>query len=202
MGFSNAINRLTGDVIAGPGSGSQATTLVLTANVQDLIDDEIENLVIPANGYGITGNTGLTPTPAVGLTSSTSHNIQVSVPTTSAVTIFTSASLPIGTYLFVGGTTFVLASALESSVEESIGVGTATATFEGKTGGAVTIGVIDAIHYYNNQGDVALSGIVTVTAPGTVIVTARAITNAAAASAQTGEYNVGNTNAYTFVRIS
>jgi hypothetical protein len=131
---------------------------------------------VPANGYGITGNTGATPTPAVGLTSlAGSLGSSVYIPN-SATTLLTTGSLSVGTWL-VNAVINLWKETTSSAVTVNfnLAVGTATATLAGAT--SQDIGDNTSAAY--NYTSVHLSAIVTVSVAGTLIVqgTANAGTN-------------------------
>ena len=130
---------------------------------------------VPANGYGITGNTGATPTPAVGLTRAGGNTSGgVTLPHTGTVTtIIDTASLGIGTWLlnftvaiqWGGGGNATCTAIAQCNL--NIASDTATASFAGAGTMAMEAGVIGTYMI----AAVVLTTIATVTVAGTVKVT-------------------------------
>lgn len=121
---------------------------------------------IPANGYGVTGNTGLAPTPAVDLNSTTQVlSSDSSALAMGANTIMTTASLAPGLYLVVATVTYAVA-ANAVHVDTYIVAGTATASL---TGLAVSSQSITT-----GPTAVTISGLINVSGAGTVVLTAYA----------------------------
>lgn len=121
---------------------------------------------VPANGYGITGNTGATPTPAVALTTDAkAMAADTTLGTASGlVTVLTSNSLAIGTWLVVARFFSDPQTGFSSQVQLTAVVNSATATFAGQT--------YDSYAILSGAGFTAqslgLAMIVTVTSAGTI----------------------------------
>src|ERR1017187_8462832 len=93
---------------------------------------------VPANGYGITGNTGATPTPAVGLTNQSSFIGSPVTLTAATPSNVTSLSLAAGTWLLMGQAAIDNTTAATNAVG-TLGIGTTTASFTGALTGAEII---------------------------------------------------------------
>jgi hypothetical protein len=152
----------------------------------------------PANGYGITGNTGLTPTPAVGLTSSGAEiSTNVNLNNTGGVTtIIDTPSLAVGVWLLTFTATIVFGVAGSNTALAqcilAITADTATATFAGVPSCRMTPGVVAT-----NLGLAStLSVIATVTVAGTVKLTG------AYTDTTLGAVAFNNATGYTAVRIA
>jgi hypothetical protein len=195
---AEGITALTGDVTA-TGPGSSAATLVSTAAVKAIIDAEIAAEVIPANGYGITGNTGLTPTPAVTLTSASSF-IGGPVTITGATPVnVTSLALAVGTWLLMGQATIDNTVAAVPIVA-ALGIGATTASFTGAlTGAEILLGGSTAVtaHF----ASISCSCVIVVAAPTTYFLVAN-LGNAAATGSVLAADNVGNLSGLIAVRIA
>lgn len=151
---------------------------------------------VPANGYGITGNTGATPTPAVALTSAGGVALSPVTLTNSATTkILDTSSLGVGTWLV---TFIVLCTAAPAAIEIEMLADTATASFNGVAAGECPAGATGAV-------TVVVQAIVTVTGAGTIKVqaynnNATGTQQALAATTGTAGYEFGT--GYTAVRIA
>jgi hypothetical protein len=148
---------------------ASGSTIAIVTSVQSVINLAAQSMT-PANGYGITGNTGLTPTPAVGLTSAAGTITSgVVLPHAGTVTkIMDTASLGVGTWLltFTAGLLFGNGGANTGNAQCAFtaAVDTATATFAGVTTSFLQAGFVGQ---YAVQ-ETTLTMIVTVTVAGTV----------------------------------
>lgn len=150
---------------------------------------------VPANGYGITGNTGATPTPAVGLTQNAGVlGSGVPLPQNVATKIIDTASLGIGTWLVTIGSTIQSTSpgAAADTITLVAAVDTATATLTGPTTGVYTPGVITTAWNTN----ITVTFVAVVTVAGTIKLTGT-FTGVSGAAAISGAYT-----GYTAVRIA
>jgi hypothetical protein len=155
---------------------------------------------VPANGYGINGNTGLTPTPAVVLSNDAGHLASsASLGVNTMTTVLTTASLAVGTWKIVASVAFSFNDASVSGI--AIGaVGTATATLEGCYAAPVlappSVGA----------GFVAtLTFRATVTSAGTVLIRAQCAGGSGGIAVGSGtwaNYTYTNATGYTAVRIA
>ena len=122
--------------------------------------------IVPANGYGITGNTGSTPTPAVSLT--TASGVLGSDFTLSGgfQTFLSSASLGVGTWIINVTVNVSITSGAGAAVQMATHViaGTATATFSG----VVTQGVSDGVLSNTSFQTMTLTCKAVVTVAGTI----------------------------------
>lgn len=156
----------------------------------------IPTAVSLANGYGVTGNTGLTPTPAVRLTHAEGNIVaDVALPANADTTFLTTASLDIGTWLVYIGATVVVAD-VSHELGIHMAVGSATATFAGMLSTAGK-GSID-------EQCLTIQCIVTVTAPGTLIGVATLLGGATIGTVKATTIDIVLTKAtgYTAVRIA
>jgi hypothetical protein len=150
---------------------------------------------VPGNGYGITGNTGATPTPAVGLSVlSGSLGSPVSISGSVETKVFDTASLGIGTWLVTMNMTANGANA--NSFEMRATVDTATATLTGATSAAM----VETVTGY--QAHLSISFIAVVTVAGTLQLTAVISSNGGTAEAVTTTESWANATGYTAVRIA
>ena len=155
---------------------------------------------MPANGYGIIHNSGLSPTPAVALTSAAaSLGADVSLPQNTLTTIITTVALAVGTWHVTVGFPVETGAANESIDVETV-VGTATATFSGQS--ASTVGYTQAV-----GGGVlfcvALNFLCVVTVPGTIVIQCEMAGGATAATVKYTSQTQGYANCagYAAVRI-
>jgi hypothetical protein len=151
--------------------------------------------VSPANGYGITGNTGATPTPAVALSwAAGSIASNVGLPGSSDTPIFSTASLAVGTWLV---NVFVTAEsgASASTVEIKMLAGTATATLAGAQSAASVSGATDY------EAHVSLSCIAVITVAGTLEVVGVCSTSSGTALAYTTTNVYPAATGYTALKV-
>jgi hypothetical protein len=127
---------------------------------------------VPANGYGISGNTGATPTPAVGLTEAsavlaTNTTLSASV----ATTLATSPSLGIGTWLLFAVVTLTQNTTTASPLNTACAVvaGTGVATIAGPNEFWISVPAGASLA---NLVSAALAAVLTVTTAGTFILQA------------------------------
>jgi hypothetical protein len=91
---------------------------------------------VPANGYGITGNTGATPTPAVSLTQTSGVlATNKALPVNTPIDVIDTGSLAAGTYRVSMGMVGLLADP-SSGISAQASVKSGTATLSGKTSAA------------------------------------------------------------------
>ena len=176
---------------------ASGSTIAIVTSVQSVINLAAQSMT-PANGYGITGNTGLTPTPAVGLTSSGAEiSTNVNLNNTGGVTtIIDTPSLAVGVWLLTFTATIVFGVAGSNTALAqcilAITADTATATFAGVPSCRMTPGVVAT-----NLGIAStLSVIATVTVAGTVKLTG------AYTDTTLGAVAFNNATGYTAVRIA
>ena len=155
--------------------------------------------IVPANGYGITGNTGLTPTPAVGLTvASGSIGANVPLPGGTVTKVFDTAALGIGTWLVNAGCTF-LTPAATAQFELTIAVDTAVATITGPFSGEFN----PTTSLESETYQMHLSAIVVITTAGTLqLKFANLQATATTALAATGSESYAGATGYTAIRIA
>ena len=109
----------------------------------EIVDKRPAAIQVPDSGYGITGNTGSTPTPAVSLTSTSSFissNVTLTATTPKDITSLTLAA---GTWLLIGQATIdnttaavISATGLWISTTSNGGAATSLTGAEGVLGGA------------------------------------------------------------------
>jgi len=127
--------------------------------------------IVPANGYGITGNTGLTPTPAVGLTTATSFiagNINLTASTPAEIT---HVALAAGTWLIIGKA-LIAGTAANANTDIWLGTTSASATGAYDSSSILTLYVAQT-----NRGTISSIAIVTLASPATVYLNAESDTN-------------------------
>ena len=158
----------------------------------------LTQIPVPADGYGITGNTGLAPTPAVDLTfASGSLGSDVNMAVSSTTKIMDSASLGVGTWLVrFGGYMDINNTA---TVEIEMAVDTGTATLSGQQSTELQTSSSDATIPYSIESIVTVTAAATVKLQGhnnsgTVVPVAKASTSA------TGDFP--NATGYTAIRIA
>jgi hypothetical protein len=161
----------------------------------------VGQIPVAADGYGITGNTGLTPTPVVGLSVvAGSLSADVSLAQNTLTTIITTGALAAGTWLVTVGFPVETGAANESVDVETV-VGTATATFSGQSASSVgyTQAVGAGVLLY-----VALNFLCVVTVAGTLVIQCEMAGGATAATVKNTSQTQGYANAagYTAVRIA
>jgi hypothetical protein len=140
---------------------------------------------VPANGYGITGNTGATPTPAVALSEISGQTAgPVAMTANTLTSIFSTASLPVGKHLVAMGAVIEALTATGTSAEAKVVLGTATATFEGRIATACSTPGLNG-----NQFPLDLVFVVNVTVAGTLTFQAQCQQTAQA---------IGTTEAFSF----
>ena len=186
---AEGITALTGDVTA-TGPGSSTATLVSTAAVKAII---VAAAPVPGNGYGITGNTGATPTPAVGLAYFTGTATAVALPNNAVTKILDTSSLALGTWLITMTVAVAYAAAALATnycLVEAL-VDTATATLLGATTTYITPGSVAGAN--GSSFPVTLSFVAVVTVAGTLQLEC---------SPSGGSGATGNTAGYTAVRIA
>ncbi len=158
---------------------------------------------VPANGYGITGNTGLTPTPAVALTYAAGNipsNVTLAAgPGTTKV--FDTASLAPGTWKIEVGLTGELPTTAIATVAIEALVDTATATLSGQTANALN-NLVSAQE--GGTFSLSLAFIAVVTVAGTIKVQAYNSSSSSTGLAYAAEpaSTYGNATGYTAVRIA
>jgi hypothetical protein len=148
---------------------------------------------VPANGYGITGNTGATPTPAVGLTTA-GGVLGADYTSTAGVvgTIMSTSSLAVGLWL-VSFYTIVAMTAGQIAI--ALANGTATATAAGATTTEnVTTGTTDVA--------MSLTVLVTVTVAGTLSFTTYSTLSAATYKKLGAVFTSQPATGYTAVRFA
>lgn len=153
---------------------------------------------VSANGYGVSGNTGATPTPAVGLSVlSGTLASSVGLPTNTKTFVFNTASLSVGTWI-VSISAYLQNNGGSAALEGVAEVGTATATLSGPTsggGGAVGPTALDF--------PVAFTFVAVVTVAGTLKFSAENTGGTAGtALATTGGVGFPNATGYTAFRIA
>jgi hypothetical protein len=154
---------------------------------------------VPANGYGITGNTGATPTPAVILTSASSFiGAPVTITGITPVNV-TSLSLAAGTWLLMGQA-LIDNTVAATPITAALGIGTTTASFAGALTGAETL-LGGATAVTAHFASIACSCVVVVAAPTTYFLVA-SLVNAAATGSVLDSDTVGKTSGLTAVRIA
>jgi hypothetical protein len=172
----------------------QSTVTVMVP--PDPNDPVLATPIVPANGYGITGNTGMTPTPAVGLTSIAGNLASdVSIPANTYTTVMTTASLGIGTWLITMAGTFVPGDTTHE-LAISITSGTAVGAFSGQAATAAKASL--------DEQHLSINVIATITGAGTVILQAVLLVGGTAgtAKASTVDGNYSKATGYTAVRIA
>lgn len=150
---------------------------------------------VPGNGYGITGNTGHTPTPAVGFTVAAAViGAPVALANGVATLLLNTASLGIGTWLVTMGSAIQSTSPGAASDAAVIlaAAGTATASLSGPLQGVYGPGVITT----SWQNTLTVTFIAVVTVAGTLKLTGT-FYGAAGGAAETGPYT-----GYSAVRIA
>src|ERR1035438_1660798 len=98
------------------------STIAIVTSVQSVMNLAAQSMT-PANGYGITGNTGATPTPAVGLTNQSSFIGSPVTLTAATPSNVTSLSLAAGTWLLMGQAAIDNTTAATNAVG-TLGIGT------------------------------------------------------------------------------
>ena len=151
----------------------------------------------PANGYGITGNTGLSPTPAVNLTT-VSGNLasDVSMAVTATTKIMDTGTLAAGTWLVRFGGYMDVSNT--STVEIEMAVDTGAATFSGQQSTELQTSSSDATIPYSIECVVSVTSAATIKLQGhnnsgSVVPVAKAATSATA--------SYSNATGYTALRI-
>ncbi len=186
---------LSGGTMTGPIAmgGSKITGLANGTASNDAA--AFGQIPVPANGYGITGNTGATPTPAVGLTVlSGSLSSPVSLGN-SVGDVFSTASLAVGTWKIEVGLT--VSNAVGASTGEfQVVTNTASATFSGHTSNSV------AMPTAGYQESVSLSFVAVVTVAGTVKIQGIGSTVGCTVEAVTTTESWTGASGYTATRIS
>jgi len=125
---------MTGSIAMGSHS---ITGLLNGVNPQDAA--AFVQIPVPANGYGITGNTGSTPTPAVSLSDNAgSISSDVTFATGNYTEVFATGSLAVGTWLVFGSVLCAFGTAA-ATIEIQLVVNTATATITGLTSGEAVL---------------------------------------------------------------
>ena len=117
----------TGGTLTGPlaMSGNKITGLANGTAASDVA--AFGQVPVSANGYGVTGNTGLTPTPAVDLSTVESY-ISAAVNGFQAITNLTSVSLAAGTWVITGRAALINTTGPSAPVTVFIGPTSASAT--------------------------------------------------------------------------
>jgi hypothetical protein len=159
---------------------------------------------VPANGYGITGNTGSAPTPAVSLANAAgSLGSALNPVPNSLTTLLTTASLGIGTWLVNVQAEATALSTGPADISMALAVGTATATFAGPVGAGVSdYAASPTTATATPTRMLSISTIVTVTVAGTLIVQIQS-TFANNWQIKTSTPNISaNCTGYTAVRIA
>jgi hypothetical protein len=124
----------------------------------------------PANGYGITGNTGASPTPAVGLTTASTTLASNQTVTSSAATLLT-LTLAVGTWLVTVNAQMANGAGVNQVADVYIGsAGTATYTVAGPQVDSAGVGSGSALATRFSMGFTCIVTVSSVTGGDTVIV--------------------------------
>jgi hypothetical protein len=156
---------------------------------------------VPANGYGIGGNTGLTPTPAVALATGESY-IAGTVTLTTGNTIYnvTSVALAAGTWLITGRLSIQNANtSFNINVDAWLGANSASAS--GAYAGATATTGQNAVAS-GDMAELVVTKIVTLASPASVYLNAVASQSGAVVQFQSIIAGVANASGITAVRIS
>ena len=154
--------------------------------------------IVPANGYGITGNTGLTPTPAVGLTTVESF-IASPVAGTGATQQVTSLALPAGTFIITGMADYNNGGTLTENVELFIGPNSASVT--GAYGGAEA-SAEGSVQGSDSRRSLSFTKKVTLAAPTTVYLNSSAIGTTSSFLAVSAALSIPNVTGLLALRIA
>lgn len=166
-GGGSGLDQLTGDVTAGPGTGSQAATLATVSTAQT-VGDASHYPIVTTDAKGRVTAMTAQAVPLSSLSSSSGVlGANVTLAQNTATTVMSTASLAVGTWLVNFGVTVDIVAA-GTEIDFYPTLGTATATFSGpvvaQAGYTTSIGA-------GAEPTVGLSLIVTVTVAGTINLT-------------------------------
>lgn len=190
-------------------TGTGVPSIAVAADIPNIAESQVTNLTtdlaaktptsrLISNGYGISGGGDLSAdrTLAVALTNASGAiGADVTLTLATLVTIQTSASLAVGTWLVTFGSHVASVAGSTGNVDISAAVGTATATLSGQTRTTTRTFATGDTH-------ASITFIAVVTVAGTIVFSGYASTTAAVAKYQTTGQAVSGATGYTAVRIA